>query len=1212
MKRWVKTSIGIIIFLLIITGITVALSPVYRWVTNMLQSYEELALNILEEKTGMSVSYKSLSPSLLTGVNIKGIEFFDAESGVRILTIRKVIINYNLKELLHRNYDKIFSKLTIVDVTFEFDKEKYSGILKKLENLLESSDTKTTEIEENKAGKSIDEKSKSILSEEALSSIENMIFLVPFDVQIKNIKAHYVDDMFDATAALNSININKQRNINSITVNSSGYAIAAIKDLSNQTAGAVFNIEAKLLQGMSGSSVILSLDKYNKADYSVNSMELLARYSDRNVVVRSTQKVYPYDLFASLNLDSGDVHAELETKSLNPLQLVKIPPLQAPLNMFIGTRLTVDGEFDFNIFTQNYLWDANGSVYLPSTVLPGGETVAYDLRGNKNDIIIHRLRASGSTIGATLSGAFNIPKLQPSGTLFIDHVRLPNGNNVSGDIYIDPLDNGIQVFIPQLFFNEEAAFTALQLGVFPENNFKSISFAFDMSDYSHSETGDIGNINLEGSVALSDNPEIQAYILIDRLFLDSVASSAAFVLDDELKQTVTSLLPTLEPYVMSTEIYFSTDLKSITFNSPSLILADTSAPARVLALSVDGTEQAVHVNSLHLSYDGQDVQAVADADISLADNQVLFTTDCSVNSIPYQLNGIYSFGEWLNITGNYGLDVTVNFDDIIHGTAQLSNFPVAFSDFLFSISLNTAFSYSEQNGIVVDIPHLELEEISGKISIDPRIAISGRVDNAGFVIDSLSYTDISSQLQGSGYALWNINGGIFDSLNLDLDVSSQLSTERIHLQGNLTNPLGAPLDSEHIMSDFYFSAQADIVSFPLDRFLKDQHADDTLTASISANGTIENPYVTVDISSFSMELAGYPVIAHGNLAFVEGNLTIPSFDAHWNGADITDLSATFDVANFSGLMTANATYKTGDMSFNLPLYIAIFNDSTDETASLLPEDFTVILDSEGLQGSMIQKAIPLHFELNRSPGMIFISSDSSLGLSGAVTDTGHIMFSIDNSKPFHFTASGNIQDSIMDISLSNLYVDIPEFAYLFNSEMFSIYRGVLSGQINLSGYVSDPEIDGSLRLANLDFNSPSYIPDHILANSISVNMRGNEIQVPETFFIVKDGVLSASANVTLDRWSPEIVEASVSSRNTKGIPLDINVPLVKMKGRTAIDASLVYTSNQLMVTGGITLSEAEVSVAEDLTNLSFSSLTGKSGTQVSPMDMLVDMELNVE
>ena len=1197
------------------------LRPLYRRIDSAIRSYEAQFTSKLHETTGLGFTYRSLSPSLLTGIHIRGIEIYDADTGENLLTIRNAVIKYSIRELLKGNFDKAFSKLLINDVTFEFDRRKSQVLIEKLTNLASSLSEPEESVPESTISSQLEEigLKAEFLSDETIDAIRKVVFSIPFAVQLKNVSVHYADEGVDVLASVKSMDLNREADGKTFSTKVKGNFLLTLAELDNQTLGASFSANGSLHSNLSGSSVVLALDKHNQADWSIYSTEIMLRYSGDMLDFRTTRKGLPYSAIAQFNIGSGDFHIDLSTSNLNPFNVVKMPAINSTISMLQGIRITTDASFDINVMDLNYRWNAEGSMDVPPKIARG-ERLVFNMSGNNRDLNIRSLKAQGPMLGAVYTGTFNIPRLMPNGVLSVDHFTLPNGEIVSGDVYIDPMAKGFTCFIPQLYLGEQV-FTAAQADVFISSD--SVDFTFAVNDYSHLEAEQPGELSVSGSVGFGRKTDIQAEVVLDRFYVDSIARALASLLEGETKETVLSIVPNLEPYISSGEMYVSTDTKTVTYNVPYLVLANTQKDREILLLSFDGTDRNVSVSQLDLVYGDQAVQATVDADVDLENGQIIFMTNCNLNSIPYEFSGIYAIGEWLSISGDYGFELSVNFDDPMTGSVQLAGFPMALNTMLFSVSTRTLFSYSSQDGIFAEIESLEVAEIDGNNTLQPKISLMGNVDNKGIIISDIAYVDSMSQLNGDGYVLWDLGDGGFDNLRFALTLLNEYSGERIDLDGKLKNPDPEliPFNGDTLTGLFDFEANAKIQSFAMSRFLPMQQSDDTLNGSLKATGTLSDPEIELTVDSLSLQLAGENLSARGVVKYSSGIVSLPECDFNWQKVYANKISGILDLRDFNGQLTTDLLFKFDDKNaFAAPITISLECPDVPperETLSALellsiPENVSIYLDSDGLTSTFFSKKIPIHIEVQKMPGITMVTSDEALGVSGFIQDDGALSFMIDRKKPFNFVLDGSIRDSVIDLNVSDLYLDLSQFSYLFNSELLTVYKGVFTGNAKIGGLVSDPILEGFLVLDDIDINSPNFIPDHLTASRMEISLRQDEMEVPSTIFHILDSTIDVSAHVQMDRWAIDDISFFVSTGRNGDIPIDINVPLVRLKGMVGLDLRVAYTVDEVNITGDMSLRNSEISIIDNLTELDFSSLTGKKDDDAAEsINMNVDLSLNV-
>ena len=1170
-KHWLRNLIGIIIFLLLLLAAFFSLRPLYRAMNNAIHYLESAVFSVIEEKTGLGVSYESLSPSIFSGIHLNGVSVYDKESGDEILRIRDVSFAFDLMKLLRLDMDNAFSKLVLNDIDIEFDREKYSGVIEKILRTFTGNE----------------DKEKKPFTMETLQSVWDGVFKIPFAVQLKNVNVNYKDSGNGVQAKIRMMDINRQKDGRAMDVSLDGEVFASLGLLGGKSAGEKFSIDGKLLPDISGSSATISLGRYNKADYSLNDCEFLIRYSDNVFALHTTKHNMPYSIGAEYDIASGDLSASLSTDDLDPFSLIKMPALGGMFSKLKGMRVSADGSIVFNVPTKRYRWSAKGSVGVPAGILSSYEKAVFNLAGNNDIIRASSLSVYGDMIGATFTGSMNLTNFMPVGELHVDHFRMPNGGIVKGDAYLDASGNGITCFVPKVSLDGRE-FTALQFDLHPVRN--ALNFKLSFNDYSHEEADQPGSVAFDGTFTLGSNMSIHTSVEVDRLYLDSGVSGLAFFMGGGIKDTFMNAAPNLSPYIMSGEMYLSFDFKTFTFNCPYVVVANTEKERQMLLLSLDGSNETINVTRFDLLYDKISLAATANVDI--VPDQLIFSTNLSLNDIPYKLDGVYSFGQWLSVSGDYGLQLDVNFNNPMHGVFQISEFPLSIYGFLLNLSARSNFTYSPLEGFRFNLENVTVEDMTNS-NLGSKITLSGVVDNGNVEIEEIGYSDSVSSLTGGGNAYWNIeDDGVFSSATLNVSMDNDVSNEKIFISATLENPEEHGFDT--LLHDWVFTADVDVDSFPMARFLGKQNPDNTFTAKIHADGTFENPSVSFDLADLSLNLNDNPLKVRGNAKFENGRIDIPEFQAEWLPIKLDNITGFADLETFTGELKSDITVNAAGSDIKIPLDLSFEGEkekavmgSDTYYADLfkIPEDITLYLDADPVTGELLKMDIPLHFMLQRSPGLTIVTSDDYLGLSGYVYDTGEMEFYVDETKPLHFNFNGQIDGSNMDFHFKNLYLDFSRFAFMFNSDKFSLYSGVISGDIDLGGLFSDPVFNGKLVLEGLDANLPSYIPEHITGKSITFNFSGNEISVPKTNLIIRTNNVAVDAGIKLDRWVPSDVTLNMSTGENGRIPFDIDIPFLRLKGEAGAELSLIYNTDGVDLKGNVSLHNTEATVIDSLSDL---------------------------
>lgn len=1194
-SRAVKTIVSIFTFLLILAVVFSVLRPVYSYINRTLRAAEQKYLGILEDRTGLSVSYRSLSPSILSGIRLRGISIKSAATGEEILSIGKAHLGYSLPRLLRGDMDRAFTRLSINDVTFEYTRSRFEVIAQRISLLRESRRGR-----KGNAG--------AFISTDMVDIIQQVVYALPFDIHVRNIRLRFSDSLYDVTAAVRELAFQRRGTRDGLSGGLAGYVQASVPALGKDTFGFTYRIDGTLRNMLSGSSITLSMDEYQRASYTLNRTQFVFRYTDDVFSLRSTQRILPYSVTLTLDNNTALMHASVKMQDLDPFSLIKGPALSGMLESLKGTEFSTDSMFDCDLRSREYSWSADASLSLSENFTLGGQSVALNASGNNSDINVRKLSARGDLASFSFTGSYNIPGMMPSGELLVDWFTLPtNGNRLSGELYVEPMGHSFMCFIPELTLGDQTLNT-LQLSVRPSRS--SVDFEFSMADSFHEDFDGTGSISIDGILNLENGRELQASASIDRFFMDTILSSVAFVTDTEERKRMSGMADRFAPFVTSLEFFFSTDFKSVTYNFPYALFLNTRRDRQMLFLSFDGTEQTLQVTQCDLVYDRNTVSASFDGDYSVEDGNALFSASFNVNDMPYQFNGVYKRGELFSVTGDYGFDISVSLGNAGRGTASISSLPIAYDKYVFLLGLESGFSFGSDRPFSLALDRFELSELTSNFSTHPYILLSGSMDSNGALISSITLADTGSSLEGSGFFLWNKEDGVVETATMELSMSDRRSGETFSLQADATNPLRYPLSAEHIKKDFYFSAQARIISFALGRFFNGQRAEDTLTAFATASGTLENPYLSLSLESLSMRLGGAPFFASGNASVLENAITIPDFSARWKNVSLSGISSQIDLGTFSGELTGSAVVEFGRNSLSAPFTISLENLSPGETAGIkVPEYFSVKLVSPGIGGSILTDVIPVHVNLIRSPGRFDVMTDEYFGTYGEILNNGALHFTIDRSKPLNFTLDGTIRKSVVNLDFNDLYCDISAFSGFIASDLLGIYSGTISGSVQMEGMSTDPSIYGTLVLDNPDFNLPSYIPAHITSDSVTLEMNQNELRVPPTSFSVGDGSFLADAYFSLDRYSLSNMEFSARTKSSKGIPIDIRIPFVRIKGRTSLDASISMQGTSLSLDGDVELHNTEVTIMENLGTLvsSGGEESPGRGSNMRNRDMVLDL-----
>ena len=1181
-SRFLKTGIGSAIFILLILTASVVIRPAYRRLTGMIKSYADRAQTELKEKTGLSISYISLSPSILSAIRMKGIVVYDAATGKRMCTLRKVVLSYDISKFMKGHFENALTDLTLSGLTLEYDAVQNKAVRDKILRL----------IEENR-------------KQNVLTKTEYL----PFSVHIKNAAIHFNDYGVDALASFSNLSISKNSMYHSFT--------AAMKGRLSVTAGkrtvsCSLAANGSLTETGDGSALRIYLTDITDKNYKLAGLNFIASYDDSMVRITTLRNAYPLYADVAADLQNGDITVMAKADGLFPFQTVKTLHPAGYLQKLSGARVAFTFNGSCNPKKKTLSYSSSGKIYVPAAAVPDGCTVSYSVSGDSSKIAVPSFLISGPDIDVSFSGTYSIPRNQPSGTLEIRKVVLPNGGVISADVYIDTLNKGFMCFAPQLFLDNQA-FTALQLSVIPQSG--SVDFSFEVYDYSHADAEKPGSIKLDGSYIIGTH-YVQAGITASNLYLDSIADAFAFTQYKHQADSIRSTAVSLAPYIFSGELYVSSDFSTLSYNIPYSVIANTKKDRQLLVFAADGNKDSFQITRFELVYGQQTLKMTAMAELLPGSEEGFFNSDITFNNVPYKFNGTAS-RRWIDITGDYGFHAAVSFnpspvsmlEPFFSGSLHMDSFPLGFKNYVFTVSADSDFTDTAADGFSCNISRFELQEPSGKLSFDPKLTFTGALNKYGFVINSLAYTDKASVLDGSGSFLWNINNGIFDSANAQLAVASPLTAESLKIDGTITNPGKMPLSAASLKTDMYFSGQADIKDFPSSCLLAGQTDEDRLSAALSITGTLDNPYVSLTVDKSSVSVLGSPMTFNGNIMLEDNVLNASDINVHWLLMDLSGLQAQYSMVSASGTASAEFDAKYFSETVSIPLKASI--DSISEPKQgLIPESFAVKIASDNVSGTVFSKSFAEELSLIRTNGRFDIFSTGAFSMTGWLLDDGTVNLNTGEGCPVKASVSGYAKSSGIDLTVNNIDANLADFSHLLSYPFIAVYNGNVKGSFTITGYASDPAFTGQLTIDNPEINLPIIIPEHWIGSTMVLTMQNSEISMENTLFHVRGNPVMVSLNLDFDRWNFSQLLIGVKADPDVYIPADVNLGTIRIAGMGSPEMQINVTMDRTEVTGRVFAKDTAVNISTNALTAAASDAL-QNGGQLNMNSLFGDYGLTV-
>ncbi|QTQ12096.1 hypothetical protein HRI96_07750 [Treponema parvum] len=1258
-----KTGAGGTIFIFLIFAAFAAIRPSFVRLSEWSRNYVVKTFAGLEKTTGLKFSYASLSPSILSAIRIKGIVVSDPENKNKLLSVKKAVLSYDIRKLLTGRYEQALTGLVINGLTLEYNAVTDAKAIERLRALFagksnvrdplftggayDSGVSEPSGATPNPAGarKTADATNSADTlnpaarktASEVISEILNLPYekftaFLPASVRVRNISLHYAGAGIDILCRLKKLQFSRPKGSAPLTLDAEGFSDAKIPGRQSLSFG--FAAHAVFPADLKNITTNLYLSNISNKDFRINSINLLCEYAgDEKIYIKTLRNAFPFTAEAAADMKKKEITFSFSCKNLMPFQLVYFSGRAKELRKLLGLSADLDLSGSYLIDTKKISYASGGKLNFPHQFISGGLTASYSVSGDNEGFSIPFLDLNGRDYDVSYSGEYSVKNSNLSGSAQIRKIRLSNGGIISSELYFDPLPKGFMVFAPQLFLGEKA-FTALQLSIIPRED-DSLDFNFEASDYSHTEAEEPGILRFDGSY-LPGNRYVQTSLTAQNLYMDSIVNAVAFVLPSQKSETLKNYAGAAAPYIFSGETYLSYDFETFSFNVPYSIIANTQKDRQLLIFSLNGNNDSLQISRFDVLYGERTFNMTALAEFSGSADEAFFSSDMMYNGIPYRVNGTAS-SSWIDITGDYGFQSIISlnrtpsniFEPYLSGTLHFENLPFSTKKYVFTSSCDSSFSVSDAEGFSAVISRFEMQEPSGRLKSSPKLSMNGNISRYGFIMELFAISDASSILSGNGSVLWNVNNGILDSLTLKLDADSALTGENWNFSADITNPLRRSFSFETLKKDCFFSAQFDVKNFPAYRLFENQGQTDTVSFLLSGSGTLENPYLQLDIGTSSVSLLGSPVLFNGKAVLEDKNFTLSGADINWIMLHFGNMNMQYSLESGSGSINTDFEAKVVEKSITTALEMKIDNispagkslsftgsdspgsvspaggipaadvassaagsssaagvsstgpgsASSERGNSAVPKSYILTVSAEKVEGTIFTSPFAAGLSVLRTPGRYDVYSSGDIKISGYVLDDGSVNFETGEGFPIRSFISGYVHSDGMSIAIDKIYADLKDFAPLLTYPFIAVHNGIVEGYCRMEGLASDPAFSGSLTITDPEINLPIIIPEHLYGEKMFLTIENSEMTMPDTLFKIRGNTVTTSLDLSFDRWNFDGLSIDVRTAPDVFVPADLNLGDIRITGKGSPDLHISVSKTQTDVTGSIYAKETSVNIA---------------------------------
>ena len=1189
-----------LLFLLIIILATIFVQPLYRQVTSRFDLFSDYILKTVSDSLGVDITYEKLSPSVFSSIEIEGVKLKNRDTGQILAELDKASIKYNLLSLLKGDFVNAVKEVVFKGGKVEFQKQSDMPLVLRIRDYFKEKKTaaqasqpvQNTVPEEAQTQQVPGEEIVIEIKDEAdievlIKKAQNLLEGLPFIISLRDFVLHYRDDNFDAKYKLNSVSLvpEKQNKLSRLLVDSNLTIelINAKRPKFFRGANSFFScdidVQGTCASDLTEASATLTFDDIKAGSYSINKTSFLATLDNRTITVDMIQNLLPYDIQAKWDLISGQMEAKFEAEKLDLYDLMPVQIYSFALRRF--AKSTIDGSYKVAFNTKEKLlsYDVAGEVSLTEKLLDGGLKAEYAFTGNQEKMDLKKCRVESKYASFALQCSCIFQGLRVDGFADIRSILLPNGQKISAGVYLKPLENGTNAMIPRLVLGEQQ-FKDFSMMIVPAQN--EINFTISALDAKREK----GELLIDGYYTLEKPSMLEVHATTRLLSIGSIARSAAFFAKPKAQKNLKKWAVTLSPYVLSSEIFFSTDFDTYTLNAPRVGIMHSGGKRQMIFCSISGSEMLFSINNILASWSGQRLQGNVQVDIAQDFQDVIFSSELNFNDIPYSIGGTYVPESYLSVIGDYGLEVSVDLaGDEKLGSVFFENFPLRLSGKMFTASAEASVAYESGENWQVHVSSFNLQDVSGFLSAKPNINLSFVANPGSVLIESLTYSDSVGTLAGTGSLSWLLEDDILDAMAMNIQFINSFSNENIMLSGTASNPERKKFNDADWKKDYYFTFEGSIEEFAFARIMTRQHSSDTLTANLTASGTFDDPLLSLSIPQAKCSIKGYPFEAHGSFMLADGTATAEDVDVKFRDQEVTNFVLDFKPKSFNGKLTLDylGTLFSGSDSFHsfkVPLAISL-NSKKEEDDSFIPKNFSVSVSIAGVTGDLINIKDTYNYVLSKKDQLIELKGGIKNEAKGSYDlDTGAASFVLSEPSPLRVNISGEVKkkENKINLSVKGLQADLLRMKGVLTYPVFKVETGLIVGYGSITGMLSDPEFNGEVTLIQFEAGIPKFLDDTFYIDHTPIKIEHSSFRVDPMIVSIGKGELLFEAFAYFDRWKFGTLSMSARTLQSTKLGGKIDLGWMNVTGKAAGQMLIEMTQDDVSLSGDVLLEQGSAEI----------------------------------
>jgi len=1063
----------------------IVLLPVQSEIDAYMSELKQDAIASLEKTLNRSISYESISPSLLLYLEVRGvvIETFTPD-GYRNVDIGKIRVHYDFWSLIKGEMFSAVTEIRLINSSFSLDQINDKGLIERVSTLLG--------VAEEQEEVAID------LPDRLKISGHNI------DISYRNSEiALFISNLsFDLSSRDTLLQLKAQGRSTAEFTQDVSVGASSLKSAESD-----FKINSRYSAGKGQTLSQLSLDNFTSNLLDFSSLTLEVDTNGQEVSIRKIEDRSPWDFKIDYLPHTESIQIEFAATDFSPVKNIKPREDLYPYSVWLNSVVSGTANLTYNFAAQSLNYRSQLEISTDNEFLPFPVYISAKVSGSNNYAMFDHLSLRSSKIDADYRGTVQFER--PFATGYINIQKLAVGERtLRGNASIKGTRD-------EFFINSSSvAIDSIEIkDILINGSLDSEEVDFEVSAGHHLQEPDADqerrNIKIDGTYVFAKNPFLELSMSTDNVSTKAVLQE--FV-PEQIKQ---SMLNT--PLFLTTEVYLTTNFERFSFSLLPVIVKNSEGDELARG-SINGNNERLKIENATLNLEryniGGDIELTKQTEVTYN-----FNSSVSVNSVNYDLQGMLHQGNTLVVRGNYGVYLgLVMQPQFTAFSLKMDRIPLPlYEEGVSELTFNGRGVYRSAGNWNLQVKELHMRNLP-QLPEDNQLILSGSMHPGLFQMNTLQYSDGISILYGNidvdYHSLEPFNGDVL------LNLANENETEIYKLI--------ARRNRSGIQSNLQ------VESAPLSRF-RELPIKGLLSGSVDVRGTLQNPQLDFSMNLDDGEFRNGPLLleiaGRYNQELLELNYIHAEYHSHL--LQRTEANFDFNSGNFAlqgeyrsifSRKRASADVKlTGNAKeIQHPLELQKL-DSADISTELAIEQIELLGEQRD----------SWYFQALRKDGTLRFSGGPENAVDGIFEETGAYQLSLSEPLPVQFDGSGNLSEEDFLTEINNIYIDA-SLIEMFGVKAIAFNSGFLTGNLLIDGAMNDPEFNGALKLQGLSGNV-KFVAEPIDPFSTKINFEGKKATVQPVRVSTEGRQAQLLGSFEFDRWTPVNIRVEVETLHPEGV-----------------------------------------------------------------------------